>query len=77
MRALVLERKTSERNFAYVPRNAFGMLVARQTGFYWGSSGHTPEPAMVGAIGPGAELYRGYQDNTDFAKHLHRLIEAK
>jgi hypothetical protein len=25
-------------------------------------------------MGPGAELFRGYQDNTDFGKHLHRLI---
>jgi alkaline phosphatase len=53
------------------------MMVARQTGFYWGTSGHTPEPVTVGAIGPGAELFRGYQDNTDFGKHLHRLIQGK
>ena len=52
-------------------------MVARQTGYYWGTSGHTPEPAVVGAIGPGAELFRGYQDNTDFGKHLHRLIQGK
>ena len=52
------------------------MMVARQTGYYWGTSGHTPEPVAVGAIGPGAELFRGYQDNTDFGKHLHRLIQA-
>jgi alkaline phosphatase len=28
----------------------------------------------VGAIGPGAELFSGYQDNTDFGKILHRLV---
>ena len=49
-------------------------MVARHTGYYWGTSGHTPEPVAVGAVGPGAELFRGYQDNTDFGKHLHRLI---
>jgi len=51
-----------------------GRMVARRTGFYFATSGHTTEPSVVGAIGPGAELFRGYQDNTDFGKHLHRLI---
>ena len=77
LRQLILGRKTSERNFGYTPQNALGMMVARQTGYYWGTSGHTPEPVAVGAIGPGAELFRGYQDNTDFGKHLHRLIQGK
>ena len=49
-------------------------MVARHTGYYWGTSGHTPEPVAVGAIGPGAEMFRGFQDNADFGKHLHRLI---
>jgi alkaline phosphatase len=77
LRQLVLGRKTDERNFAYLPQNALGRMVARQTGYYWGTGGHTPEPVAVGAIGPGAELFRGYQDNTDFGKHLHRLIQGK
>jgi len=77
LRQLVLGQKTDERNFAYLPQNALGRMVARQTGFYWGTGGHTPEPVAVGAIGPGAELFRGYQDNTDFGKHLHRLIQGK
>jgi alkaline phosphatase len=77
LRQLVLGRKTDERNFAYLPQNALGRMVARQTGYYWGTGGHTPEPVAVGAIGPGAELFRGYQDNTDFGKHLHRLIGSR
>jgi alkaline phosphatase len=77
LRGLILGQKSSERNFSYAPQNALGMMVARQTGYYWGTSGHTPEPIAVGAIGPGAELFRGYQDNTDFGKHLHRLILGK
>jgi alkaline phosphatase len=77
LRQLVLGRRTSERNFGYTPQNALGMMVARQTGYYWGTSGHTPEPVAVGAVGPGAELFRGYQDNTDFGKHLHRLITGR
>lgn len=77
LRQLVLGQKTLERNFSYLPQNVLGRMIARQTGFYWGNSGHTPEPVAVGAIGPGAELFRGYQDNTDFGKHLHRLIQGK
>ena len=52
-------------------------MIARQTGYYWGTSGHTPEPVLVGAIGPGADLFRGYQDNTEFGHHLHRLLQGK
>ncbi len=76
LRELILERKAVRRNFAHTARNALGRMVARQTGFYWGTSGHTSEPVVVGALGPGAELFRGYQDNTDFGKHLHRLLRA-
>jgi len=74
LRKLLLDSKTIERNFSYLPQNVLGRMVARQTGFYWGTSGHTPQPVAVGALGPGADLFRGYQDNTDFGKHLHRLI---
>jgi len=49
-------------------------MVSRQTGVYWGTSGHTTEPVVVGAIGPGSERFRGYHDNTEFAKILHRLL---
>jgi alkaline phosphatase len=77
LRELILNQKLRERNFTYLPQNLLGQMVARQTGYYWGTSGHTPEPAVVGAIGPGAELFRGYQDNTDFGKHLHRLIQGR
>lgn len=74
LRALLLGGKPLDRNFTYIPHNLVGRMISRQTGFYWGTSGHTSEPVAVGAIGPGAELFRGYQDNTDFGKHLHRLI---
>jgi alkaline phosphatase len=77
LRQLILERKALDRSHSYVPQNALGRMVARQTGYYWGTSGHTPEPVAVGAVGPGAELFRGFQDNTDFGRHLHRLILGK
>jgi alkaline phosphatase len=74
LRHQILTLKAGERNFSHAPESALGAMVARQTGFYWGTSGHTPQPVLVGAIGPGAERFAGYQDNTDFARHLHRLI---
>ena len=52
-------------------------MIARQTGYYWGTSGHTTQPVLVGAMGPGAQLFHGYQDNTDFGQHLHRLIGGR
>jgi alkaline phosphatase len=61
----------------YVPQGVLGRMVARQTGFYWGTTGHTTEPVAVGAIGPGESLFRGYMDNTDFARALHKLIGAR
>lgn len=77
LRGLILAGKTDERNFSFPVQNALGRMIARQTGYYWGTSGHTPEPVAVGALGPGSELFRGYQDNTDFGKHLHRLLQHK
>jgi alkaline phosphatase len=32
---------------------------------------------VVGAMGPGADAFRGYLDNTDFGKALHRLIDGR
>lgn len=79
LREAVLKRMPLERNLmGYGPaRAALSRMVSRQTGFYWGTTGHTTEPVAVGALGPGAQLFRGYQDNTDFAQHVHRLIDGK
>lgn len=74
LRQLILAEQSFERAYTYTPQNALGRMVARQTGFYFGTSGHTSEPVAVGAIGPGAEVFRGFQDNTDFGKHLHRFL---
>ena len=77
MREAISRGLTPDRNFTHHTENILGRMVARQTGFYWGSSGHTSEPVVVGALGPGAELFGGYQDNTDFGKHLLRLVSGK
>jgi alkaline phosphatase len=77
LREAILKRQSLERNYTYAVRNALGRMVARQTGVYWGTSGHTTEPVVVGAIGPGAERFRGYHDNTDFARILRELFGQK
>jgi alkaline phosphatase len=77
LRELILQNRPLERNTGYLPQNTLARMVARQAGFYWGTSGHTPEPVVIGALGPGAQLFRGYQDNTDFGKSLHRLISGR
>jgi alkaline phosphatase len=55
-------------------QGALARMVAQQTGLYWATAGHTADPVAVGALGPGAELFRGWFDNTDFGRALHRLI---
>jgi alkaline phosphatase len=77
LRMAILSQKTIERNVTYVPHGLLGRMVARQTGFYWGTTGHTTEPVVVGAMGPGESVFRGYMDNTDFAKALHKLIDGR
>lgn len=77
LREAILKRAVLERNHFYAVQNALGRMVARQTGIYWGTAGHSHQPVAVGALGPGAELFRGYLDNTDFGKILHRLLEAR
>jgi alkaline phosphatase len=77
LREAILKQRPLERNYMDITASALSRMVSRQTGIYWGTSGHTTEPVMVGAMGPGAELFRGYQDNTDFGKHLHRLINGR
>ena len=54
--------------------NILSQAIARQTGFHWGTTGHTNEPIVAAAIGPGSQLFRGYQDNTDFARKLQQLL---
>ncbi|OGQ73093.1 MAG: hypothetical protein A3G94_02270 [Deltaproteobacteria bacterium RIFCSPLOWO2_12_FULL_60_16] len=53
---------------------ALGAMIANETKAFWISAGHTNQPVFVAALGVGAEKFRGYQDNTDFAKHLFALL---
>jgi len=61
----------------YARAAALGAMVADNTQAYWLGRGHTNQPVFVGALGVGAQSFRGYQDNTDFAKHLYVLLGAE
>lgn len=65
-----------EPRFGAATQSALGRMVARQTGFYFASQAHGATPVVVGALGPGAEAFRGWYDNTDFGRALHRLIRG-
>jgi alkaline phosphatase len=65
-----------EPQFSAPTQSALGRMVARQTGFYWASQAHGAAPVVVGALGPGAALFRGWYDNTDFGRSLQQLIRG-
>jgi alkaline phosphatase len=78
LKKMLLNKQLPGRNIYTDPvANALGMMIANNTQAYWGASGHTSQPVLVAALGPGSELFRGYQDNTDFAKHLFTLLRDK
>ena len=77
LREKILTQGQLGSNSNYLPANILGLAIARQTGFYWGSSGHTPAPITVAAIGPGSHLFKGFDDNTAFAVKLRRLMGQK
>ena len=49
LRELILKKQPLDRSYSNVPQNTLGRMVARQTGYYWGTGGHTTEPVAVGA----------------------------
>ena len=77
LREKILTKGQLNPNSNYLPANILGLAIARQTGFYWGTAGHTPTPITVAAIGPGSEIFKGLQDNTAFASKLRVLIGQK
>ncbi|MGH7844385.1 MAG: alkaline phosphatase [Candidatus Binatia bacterium] len=71
----IVERKFPGPTFSLSPTAAaLGAMIAYNTHAYWSTSGHTNQPVFVAALGIGAERFSGYQDNTDFAKHLFALL---
>jgi alkaline phosphatase len=52
-------------------------LLAEKAGISWGSSAHTFINVPVYAIGPGAEKFSGYIDNTDIPRIIAELMAVK
>ena len=77
LRGRILSQGQLGPNSNYLPSNILALEIARQTGFYWASSGHTPAPITVAAIGPGSQIFKGLDDNTAFATKLRMLIGQK
>jgi alkaline phosphatase len=77
LRDAILQQRALERNFSYTTQSALSRMVSRQTAIYWGTTGHTTEPAVVGALGPGAQRFRGYMDNTEFATRMRTLLSPQ
>lgn len=74
----ILNRQPISRSIFVDPvANALGMMIANNTQAYWMTSAHTNHPVFIAALGVGAERFRGYQDNTDFAKHLIAIVQGK
>ena len=77
IREAILKQQPLSRTLYLAPTaNALGMMVANNTQAYWETSGHTNHPVFVAAIGPGAEHFKGYQDNVDFGKNLKLVLEG-
>jgi alkaline phosphatase len=73
----ILKRQPFSRTiYSDAVANALGMMVANNTQAYWQTTSHTNHPVFVAALGPGAEKFRGYQDNTDFGKNLKAILET-
>lgn len=77
LRGKILNGGQLEPNSNYLPSNILALAIARQTGFYWGTSGHTPQPITVAAFGPGSQTFKGLDDNTAFASKLRQLMGQK
>ncbi|OHB68331.1 MAG: hypothetical protein A2Y77_07600 [Planctomycetes bacterium RBG_13_62_9] len=44
---------------------------------HWGTKGHTGLPVFIGALGPGAGLFAGVQDNTEIPSKIASLLKIK
>ena len=76
LKELIIKRQPLSRTIFYNPTtNALGMMIAHNIQAYWSTSGHTNQPVFIAALGPGAEKFKGYQDNSDFGKNLKALLE--
>jgi alkaline phosphatase len=55
------------------PVTQFGQLLANHLGIGWTGNSHTADHVPLLAVGPGAERFRGFVENTDLFAHLTTL----
>jgi alkaline phosphatase len=53
---------------------ALSMITSQRAKVEWTTFGHTEQPVMTKAVGPGEKLFSGSYDNTDIAKKIAELL---
>lgn len=53
---------------------ALSMITSQRAKVDWTSFGHTEQPVMTKAVGPGEKLFSGSYDNTDIAKKIAEIL---
>ncbi len=64
-------------NDVYALSSKVTRLLNSKVGLGWTTGSHTAMPVGVFAKGKGAELFKGYIDNTDVAKNIIKTMELK
>jgi alkaline phosphatase len=67
-------------NISYNPSifgYTFAQIVSNRTRIGWTSYAHTAHPVLLTVVGPGAENFMGYYDNTDIGKKIAALWEVE
>jgi alkaline phosphatase len=77
LKSAILKQEVLDLNFTYPTQSALARMISRRTGFYWGTAGHSAQPVVACAVGPGSERFSGYMDNTGFGKAIHSLLENR
>ncbi|WP_158971606.1 alkaline phosphatase [Paraglaciecola sp. L3A3] len=68
-----LDKPTKEKELY----NAIKKIIDVRTSTGWTSGGHTGVDVPVFAMGAGREMFIGHSDNTDIAKKIFELLQAK
>ena len=50
------------------------MITSARAKVDWTTFGHTEQPVMTKAVGPGEKLFSGSYDNTDIAKKIAEIL---
>ena len=68
--------KIDEYVFSWI-QNALGTIESERFKIGWSSFGHTAQPVVTRAVGPGEKEFSGSYDNTDIAKKMATLLDLQ